>query len=105
MPEQRSELSRQHVNLQAVKQPALSLVAFTGTLHPAAQYRLQVTELRTDREREQEKERKTEAYCEERSWQGCKQQSGKHYLCEYKEQYILIETKKMPSFVLLFFVN
>lgn len=40
-----------------MKQPALGLVAFTSTLHPTAKCRLQVTELRMDREREQEKER------------------------------------------------
>lgn len=55
MPEQGSELSGHHVNLQAVKQPALGFVAFASTLHPTAKYRLQVTELRVNRKREHEK--------------------------------------------------
>lgn len=54
MPEQGSELSRHHVNLQAVKQPALSFVAFASALHPTAKHRLQVTELRVNRKRRQE---------------------------------------------------
>lgn len=48
VPEQRSELSGEHVNLQAVEKPALSLVALASTLHPRAQYRLQVFELGTE---------------------------------------------------------
>lgn len=36
------------MNLQAVQQPALGLVALTGGVHPAAQNRLQVTELKNE---------------------------------------------------------
>lgn len=45
VPEQRSELGGEHVNLQAVEEPALGLVALASTLHPGAQHGLQVTEL------------------------------------------------------------
>lgn len=48
VPEQRSELGREHVNLQAVEEPALGLVALASTLHPGAQHGLQVTELGTE---------------------------------------------------------
>lgn len=51
MTEKNSELSRQHVNLQAMKQPAFCLIAFSSTLQPTAQYGLQMTELRTGKER------------------------------------------------------
>lgn len=36
------------MNLQAVQQPALGLVALTGSVHRAAQNRLQVTELKNE---------------------------------------------------------
>lgn len=45
MPEQRPQLSRQHVDLQAVEQPALCLVAFPSKLDASAAHRLQVAEL------------------------------------------------------------
>lgn len=48
VPEQRSELGGEHVNLQAVEEPALGLVALASTLHPGAQHGLQVTELGTE---------------------------------------------------------
>lgn len=51
-----------------MKQPALSLVAFTGTLRPAAQYRLQVTELRTGRESEGERQSKREKVMKHVVW-------------------------------------